>query len=58
MKLPPQLAGKRFGKDSTCTALIYEFASDGSSVKRVTSSLTGKQHLQKAGLLPALERPN
>jgi tetratricopeptide (TPR) repeat protein len=58
IKLPPQLASTPFRKDSTCTALIYEFASDGTAVKRVTSSLTGKQHLQKAGLLAVLETPN
>jgi Tetratricopeptide repeat len=57
-KLPPEMARHPFGKDSTCTALIYEFASDGSAVKGVISSLTGKQHLQKAGLLASLEKPN
>ncbi len=57
-KLPPWLASRPFGKDSTCTALIYEFASDGTAVKGVVSNLTGKQHLQKAGLLAALDVPN
>jgi len=57
-KLPAWLANRPFGKDSTCTALIYEFASDGTAVKGVVSNLTGKQHLQKAGLLAALEVPN
>ncbi len=57
-KLPPWLASRPFGKDSTCTALIYEFASDGTAVKGVVSNLTGKQHLQKAGLLAAIEAPN
>ncbi len=55
-KLPPALADRPFGKNSTATALIYEFASDGSAVKEVVSSLTGKQHLQRAGLLAALEK--
>ncbi len=53
--LPAWLANRPFGKDSTCTALIYEFESDGTSVKSVQSPLTGKQHLEKAGLLPAIE---
>jgi tetratricopeptide (TPR) repeat protein len=58
IKLPAWLANRPFGKDSTCTAMIYEFQSDGNSVKGVVSNLTGKQHLQKAGLLAALEAPN
>jgi len=37
-----------------CTALIYEFASDGTNVHVVESRLTGKEHLEKAGLLTAL----
>jgi hypothetical protein len=57
-KLPVWLANRPFGKDSTCTALIYEFASDGAAVKGVVSSLTGKQHLQKAGVLTGLSAPN
>jgi tetratricopeptide (TPR) repeat protein len=59
-KLPPQLASKPFGKDSTCMALIYEFTSAGIASKPVPvkSSLTGKQHLIKAGLLAVLEKPN
>jgi hypothetical protein len=39
-----------------CTVLIYEFASDGRSVRVVESGLTGKQHLTKAGLLSLLEK--
>jgi tetratricopeptide (TPR) repeat protein len=55
-KLPPAIRQRPFGKDSTCTALIYEFASDGSAaVKGVVSTLTGRQHLQRAGLLAVLE---
>jgi hypothetical protein len=57
-KLPAWLANRPFGKDSTCTALIYEFESDGAAVKSVVSSLTGKQHLQKAGVLTGLSAPN
>ncbi len=58
IKLPAWLANRPFGKNSTCTALIYEFESDGAAVKGVVSNLTGKQHLQKAGLLAALDVPN
>jgi hypothetical protein len=61
IKLPPQLASKPFGKDSTCTALIYEYTSVGTAAKPVPverSSLTGKQHLIKAGLLAVIEKPN
>ncbi len=49
--LPADIAGRPFGAGH-CTALIYEFASDGTKVQVVVSSLTGKEHLQKAGLLP------
>jgi hypothetical protein len=55
-KLPPLVARLAFGKDSTCTALIYEYASDGSAVRVIQSSLTGQQHLEKAGLLASLEQ--
>jgi hypothetical protein len=61
IKLPPQLASKPFGKESTCTALIYEFTSYGTAAKPEPvkrSALTGKQHLIKAGLLAVLEKPN
>ena len=57
-KLPGWLANRPYGKDSTCTALIYEFESDGAAVKSVVSPLTGKQHLEKAGVLPSLAEPN
>ncbi|MGO9543778.1 MAG: tetratricopeptide repeat protein [Rhodomicrobium sp.] len=51
--LPKEIADRPFGT-GTCTALIYEFASDGMSVKLVDSAVNGKQHLEKAGLLAAL----
>jgi hypothetical protein len=53
--LPRQIADRPFG-NGTCTALIYEFVSDGAAAKMVESSVTGKQHLEKAGLLTALEK--
>lgn len=54
--LPPEIATRPFGgaNGGHCTALIYEFASDGSKVHVVESRLTGKEHLEKAGLLAAL----
>ena len=38
--------------------LVYEFASDGSTVRVVESRLTGKQHLEKAGVLSLLKKVN
>ena len=54
--LPPEIAARPFGGSygGHCTALIYEFASDGTKVRVVESRLTGKEHLDKAGLLAAL----
>ena len=54
--LPPDIAGRPFGgaDGGHCTALIYEFASDGTKVHVVESRLTGREHLEKAGLLAAL----
>jgi hypothetical protein len=55
--LPPEVA-ERPVAESHCTALIYEFANDGTAMRKVQSRLTGMQHLEKAGLLAALEKPN
>ncbi len=52
--ISPDVGRKPFA-GSHCTALIYEFASDGSAVRLVESRLTGKDHLAKSGLLTALE---
>jgi len=51
--LPADIAKLPFA-GAHVTALIYEFASDGSKVQTVTSGLTGKEHLERAGLLAAL----
>ncbi len=51
--LPPEIAKRSFS-GGHCTVLVYEFASDGTKVRTVVSSLTGKQHLEKTGLLSAL----
>jgi hypothetical protein len=52
--LPPDIARRPFG-GGHCTVLIYEFASDGTKVRVVVSSLTGKEHLEKARVLAALK---
>ncbi len=52
--LPPEIAKLPFA-GAHVTVLIYEFASDGSKVHVVESQLTGKQHLEKAGLLTVLD---
>ncbi len=53
-KLPPIIAGRNFS-GGHCTVLVYEFSSDGTAVKLLSTSLTGKEHLEKAGLLATLE---
>jgi hypothetical protein len=53
--LPREIANLPFA-GAHVTVLIYEFASDGSKVQVVTSQLTGKQHLEKAGLLTVLDK--
>lgn len=53
--LSPEIAALPF-TGGHVTVLIYEFASDGSKVQVVTSQLTGKQHLEKAGLLTVLDK--
>ena len=55
--LPKDIASRPFG-DGNCSVLIYEFASDGTSVATVESRLTGKQHLEKSGVLSYLEKSN
>jgi hypothetical protein len=53
--LTPEIAALPFA-GAHVTVLIYEFASDGSKVQVITSQLTGKQHLEKAGLLAVLDK--
>jgi uncharacterized caspase-like protein len=51
----PADTGARAFAGNHCTALIYEFSSDGKTVDLLAESpLTGKQHLDKAGLLSML----
>jgi hypothetical protein len=54
----PAETGKRSFAGNHCTALIYEFSSDGKSVDFMAESpLTGKEHLDKAGVLTLLAKP-
>ncbi len=55
--LPRGIADRPFG-DGAATALIYEFASDGRTVSSVDSPLTGRQHLDKAGVMALLAKVN
>ena len=55
--LPPEIANRPFS-GAPCTVLVYEFASDGTEVRVVDSRLTGKQHLEKTGVLPQLAHAN
>jgi len=54
--LPRDIAERPF--TGSCTALVYEFASDGAAVRVVESRLTGRQHLEKAGVLAGLTGAN
>jgi len=53
--LPREIANLSF-VGGHVTVLIYEFASDGSKVQVVPSQITGKQHLEKAGVLAVLDQ--
>jgi hypothetical protein len=53
--LPPEIAARPF-TGGHVTVLIYEFASDGTKVQVVTSQLTGKEHLERAGVLAILDK--
>ncbi|HSD92170.1 MAG TPA: hypothetical protein VLB11_04000 [Methyloceanibacter sp.] len=53
--LPREVANLSFD-GARVTVLIYEFASDGSKVQLVPSQITGKQHLEKAGVLAVLDQ--
>jgi hypothetical protein len=55
--LPREIAGRPYGEND-CTALIYEFASDGKTVHTVDSPLTGRQHLDQAGITASLAKAN
>jgi Caspase domain len=56
-KLPRETAARPLSS-ADCTALVYEFASDGTAVRFVESRLTGKQHLERAGVMAFLQKAN
>ena len=56
-RLPREVANRPYG-DSVCSVLVYEFASDGRTVRTVDSSITAQEHLEKAGLTASLQRRN
>jgi peptidoglycan hydrolase-like protein with peptidoglycan-binding domain len=56
--LPAQTRKQAF-TGSYCTVLIYEFASNGTAVSLLKQSpLTAREHLEKAGVLSLLGKPN
>jgi hypothetical protein len=55
--LPQEVAQQSFD-GGHCTVLIYEFASDSSSVRLVDSRLTGREHLERSGVLAAIAGRN
>jgi hypothetical protein len=52
--LPPEIRDRPLGQ-AHCTVLIYEFASESDAAHVVVSRLTGKQHLEKSGILSLLQ---
>jgi hypothetical protein len=52
--LPQEVAARPYD-ESHCIILVYEFASDGTLTRLVESRLTGRDHLEKAGILSLLE---
>jgi hypothetical protein len=55
--LPREIGDRAFGADYLCTALIYEFRTvgGGEAIFVEPSELTGRDHLQRSGLLAALQ---
>jgi hypothetical protein len=56
-KLPRETADRPLSS-ADCTALVYEFTSDGTAVRVVESHLTGKEHLERAGVMAFLQKAN
>jgi hypothetical protein len=57
--LPPSIAKQEYTRDFTCTAFIYQFEQTGrgeEANQNIPSTITGKQHLQKADLWDILEK--
>jgi hypothetical protein len=58
-KLPKEIGDREYSDDYACTALIYEFRLSGNGKTDFVepSQMTGRTHLEKAGILAALARP-
>ncbi|GEM_PF-1313355 len=57
--LPREIGDREFSNDYVCTALIYEFKSVGGGEATFVepSELTARDHLERSGLLAALQPP-
>jgi hypothetical protein len=57
-KLSEEIGNQKYSAAHTCTALIYEFKQTGKHADLVDpSQITGKTHLDKAGLMAAFAKP-
>jgi len=57
-KLPEKIGNQEYSTAYSCTALIYEFKQTGKHADLVDpSQITGKTHLDKAGLMAAFAKP-
>jgi hypothetical protein len=57
-KLPEKIGNQEYSAAHGCTALIYEFKQTGKHADLVDpSQITGKTHLDKAGLMAAFAKP-
>lgn len=57
-KLPEKIGNQEYSAAHSCTALIYEFKKTGKHAELVDpSQITGKTHLDKAGLMAAFTKP-
>jgi hypothetical protein len=57
-QLPKKIGDRDYSDDYTCTAEIYEFETLGGGEAKFVepSEITGRTHLEKSGLLSALDR--
>jgi hypothetical protein len=57
-KLPERIGNQEYSAAHSCTALIYEFKQTGKHADLLDpSQITGKTHLDKAGLMAAFAKP-
>jgi hypothetical protein len=56
-KLPEEIGNQEYSSGHSCTALIYEFKQTGKHAQLMDpSQITGKTHLDKAGLMAAFAK--